>query len=100
MIENAILITGASRRVGLFLAESFLKQADYSVVVTYRTQSPEIQGLQELGALTFEVDLTNEIALSGFIKKLYSQVKSLRLLVHNASIWADDQQVAENPNLF
>jgi len=100
MLENAVLITGASRRVGLFLAEKFLTRTDYPVIVTYRTQCPEIKRLKNLGALVFQVDLTDKDELFQFVQAFLKQVKSLRLIVHNASIWADDERVTKTPELF
>lgn len=99
-MKNVILITGASRRVGLFLAQQFLIHSDYPVIVTYRTHRPEIEELVQQGALCFQVDLTCATDLEEFLQHLQEQVCSLRLVVHNASIWAKDQQVLQRPELF
>ena len=100
VLENAILITGASQRVGLYLAEAFLKQGQYPVVFTYRTFRPSVQALIDQGAIGFQVDFTDSQSLEAFIADLPKHLSSLRALIHNASIWMKEGAVEENPSLF
>lgn len=100
MLENVVLITGASRRVGLYLAKQFLQTYDYPVVVTYQTHRESIVQLEKMGAHCFQVDLTDQQALQGFIENCQQQIASVRVLIHNASIWAKDQAILESPELF
>lgn len=100
MLENAILITGASQRVGLHLAQQFLLQETYPVVITYKTHRPVIDELRAKGALCFQVDFCDAHAFERWLQNLSEQVKSLRAVIHNASIWATDTQVLQFPELF
>lgn len=97
MLQNAILITGASQRIGFYLAEAFLRNTPYPVVFTYKTYRPGVQALLDQGALGFQVDLTDETALADFLQCLPSKVKSLRAVIHNASVWAKESQLLEQP---
>lgn len=90
MLHNAVLITGASQRIGFYLAEAFLLNMPYPVVFTYRTFRPGVQALIDQGALGFQVDLTDDLALAEFLQRLKSEVKSLRAVIHNASIWVKE----------
>lgn len=100
MFENAIVMTGSSRRVGFHLAQQLLQHTDYPLIVTYRTYRPEISSLEQQGALCLQVDLCVSEQYADLVQTLIRKVKSIRLLVHNASIWANDQQVAQQPELF
>lgn len=90
-MENAIFITGAGQRVGLFLAEQCLAQG-YPVVITYRTPRPAIERLAEQGVLTLPVDFHQADALAQLAEQL-KPVVSLRAVIHNASIWLPDAQL-------
>ncbi|MBN2647967.1 MAG: dihydromonapterin reductase [Thiotrichales bacterium] len=98
--KDAVLITGASQRVGLYLARQFLAQARYPLIVTYRTWRPEIADLQARGALAIPVDFNQPQAVKNLIETLQQQVISLRALIHNASIWVTDAQIAAQPDLY
>lgn len=100
MLDNVIVITGVSRRVGLHLTKQLLQKTDYPLVVTYRTYRSEIAELEALGAHCFQVDLCEPKQYCAFVKTVKSKVNSVRLLVHNASVWANDEQVAQQPALF
>ncbi|MDX1347786.1 MAG: dihydromonapterin reductase [Thiomicrorhabdus chilensis] len=100
MLQEAILITGAGQRIGLFLAKQFLEQGEYPVVFTYRTRHAAVSELESLGALGFQVDFTQPETVSTFLNELKEKVGSLRALIHNASIWANDAMVDENPDLY
>ena len=84
MLENAILVTGAGRRVGFHLAKR-LHQDGYTVIAHYRTTTDEIQALQRLGITTMQADLTNSAAILDFIEQLQACCSSFRALIHNAS---------------
>lgn len=99
MEKEAILITGAGQRIGQYLAEQFLTQG-HSVVFTYRQHRPAVDELQSKGALGIQVDFNEPDSLSSFLKALPTQVHSLRAVIHNASIWVTDQQIAQTPSLL
>lgn len=86
-----ILITGASRRVGLHCAQRLLADGQ-PVIISYRSERPEVQQLRALGAVAIHGDFSSEAGVMDFIAQLKSQTKSLRAIVHNASEW-----LAETP---
>ncbi len=98
-MEKAVLITGAGQRIGFYLAEQFLQQTAYPVLFTYRTFRPEVQALQDLGAVGIQVDFNQPQAMSKLEAALQS-VQSLRGVIHNASIWETDAEVAAHPELW
>lgn len=100
MLHNAVFMTGASRRIGLYLARQFLEQADYPVVFTYRTSRPEVDELKKLGAIGIQLDLTEPQALDRLLTFLEKEVASLRAVIHNASRWASDAEVGRHPALY
>lgn len=95
-LQNAILISGASQRVGAHLVRRFLQQGTYPVVFTYRTYKPQVDELVGLGALAIECDFCKPGALQILVEELGTKVQSLRALIHNASLWLDDSE----PNSF
>lgn len=100
MIENAVLITGASQRVGLYLAKQFLLQKQYPVLITYRTEKESIAELRQMGAVCWQVDFCRQDEFEGWVQELVAQVASLRAIIHNASLWLEDEKVLENPDLY
>lgn len=100
VLENVVLITGASQRVGLYLAEAFLQQGQYPVVFTYRTFRPSVQALIDQGAMGFQVDFTDSQSLAAFTVELSKHVSSMRALIHNASLWVKEEGVEQAPEQF
>lgn len=99
-IEQAVLITGAGQRVGFHLAEQFLAQGEYPVLITYRKSRPEIDLLVERGAIAYQVDFCDQGQFQAWLENLLAEVDSLRAIIHNASIWVTDAQIAERPELY
>jgi len=100
MLENAILISGASQRIGLYLAKQILLNTDYPVVFTYRAKKPGVNELMQLGAIGIQLDLTHADSVARLVDVLNQQVVSLRAVIHNASIWASDEDIAKDYSLF
>jgi len=84
VLENAILVTGAGRRIGYHLALR-LHQEGFCVLAHYRTQTDEIQALQQLGIETIQADFNNSNAIMQFIEALQQSCSSFRAIIHNAS---------------
>ncbi|WP_268799664.1 dihydromonapterin reductase [Pseudomonas huanghezhanensis] len=84
-----VLITGASKRVGLHCAERLLADG-YAVIVSYRTERPGVQRLRELGAIAIHGDFSSQEGIFAFIAQLKTHTQSLRAIVHNASDWLPD----------
>jgi dihydromonapterin reductase/dihydrofolate reductase len=81
-----ILITGASQRIGLYSAQRLLEQGE-SVIVTYRSEKPELAALRALGAITMHADFRDESGVMTFIAQLKEATTGLRAIIHNASEW-------------
>ena len=79
-----ILITGASKRVGLHLALRLL-QDGYSVIAHYRTPGPGVEKLRGVGAQVVQADLADPVRLRALIEQVRTSTPSLRAIVHNAS---------------
>lgn len=90
-LENAILITGAGQRLGEFVARKLLAQGKFPVVISYRTKHPAVAELESLGAHAIQADFCEVGAVDNLIDQVNQKVKSLRAILHNASLWLDDQ---------
>lgn len=90
-LKNAILITGAGQRIGLHLAKQFLLDKDYPVIFSFRNAKPGVDELLKLGAHGIQVDFTDPKQRAAFIDEVKQTTTSLRAVIHNASIWLDDE---------
>jgi dihydromonapterin reductase/dihydrofolate reductase len=84
VLNNAILVTGAGRRIGYHLALR-LHQNGYTILAHYRTHTDEIQALQNMGIRTIQASLSNSSTILQFLEALKGQCSSFRALIHNAS---------------
>jgi dihydromonapterin reductase/dihydrofolate reductase len=87
--NDAVLITGVARRVGLHLAQTFLARG-IPVIGTYRTDRPALKSLAHDGADLYRCDFYQEKqieVLCGLVREIYS---SLRAIIHNASDWVPE----------
>lgn len=84
MLENAILVTGAGRRIGYHIAKR-LHEDGLSVIAHYRTHTDQIQALADLGVTIIQADFANSPAILEFVQALRSQYTKLRGVIHNAS---------------
>lgn len=62
-----------------------LHQDGYQVIGHYRTQTPEIQILAELGITTVQAELSSTQQILAFVDDLKQCCNSFRALIHNAS---------------
>jgi len=98
-LQEAILVTGAGQRIGYYLAEQFLAQG-VPVVFSYRQHRSAVDALKAKGALGFQVDFNDIVSLAAFLEELPTKVRSLRAVIHNASIWVTDAQITGTPSLL
>ena len=84
VLENAVLVTGANRRIGHHIATR-LHQEGYIVIAHYRTPTAEIQALVDLGITTVQADFVDSTAILQFIENLKACSASYRAIIHNAS---------------
>lgn len=83
-MNSPILLTGASQRVGLALAQA-LADAGHTVISASRSQPPAHPNIQH-----FEADLCRANDRQALIDYLQHHCQSLRAVIHNASLWLDD----------
>lgn len=89
MNTEPILITGVAKRVGLYLAHTFLDRG-IPVVGTYRTKRPSLGQLEEKGAQLFRCDFYENSDIQTLITSVRDTQQSLRAIIHNASDWLPD----------
>lgn len=96
---NTILITGVSRRLGLFLTESFLlSDKNTKVIALTRKTNEALEKLEKIGHLQIiEVDYASIDSLSQAVAEITFENKALDLIVHNASRFEKDEVHADDP---
>ncbi|WP_137165688.1 dihydromonapterin reductase [Salinimonas lutimaris] len=90
-----VLITGATQRIGLSLAEHFMAR-DIPVIVTYRRPKSALTRLQQAGATTLQADFATNEGISALISAVKDHTSALRAIIHNASDW-DKEQDNQDP---
>ena len=91
-----ILITGASRRLGLYLSESFIKTG-WQVTAITRNASPELNQIDSPNLTIMELDYRKPELLAGACQELNDKV--IDVIVHNASYFEPDKSdVTESLN--
>ena len=96
MSDNAaILITGASQRLGLHCVRRFLETGQ-PVIISYRQERPEVEELRQLGVHCIQADFSTEAGILDFIAEVKATTSVLRAIVHNASLWlTEDAHTAD-----
>lgn len=95
-VSPAILITGASRRLGKAIALR-LAQEGYAIALHYRNSSIDAQVLKhEIEAQggvcqLFQADLKGRSACKALIEDVYRQLPGLCGLIHNASVFVESR---------
>ena len=84
MSQSVILVTGASQRIGLHLAQR-LHQTGHAVVAHYRTPSAELDALATQGVDTIQANFSDAAAIIDFLDRLTGKHKQFRAVIHNAS---------------
>ncbi|MEC7509397.1 MAG: dihydromonapterin reductase [Pseudomonadota bacterium] len=98
-MNSPVLITGASQRLGLAMANSLLDQGHH-VVVTYRTLRPSISMLEDKGATVLQADFSTEAAIDRAIDEIKAISKTYRAVIHNASDWAQEKENHDKHSLI
>ena len=86
-LADAVLVTGAGRRVGLHLAQRMLGQGRH-VIAHYRTWTDGLAQLESQGALCVAGDLATREGVDHLAASVRSAASSLRAVIHNASSFA------------
>ena len=98
-MNSPVLITGASQRLGLAMADNLLDQGHH-VVVTYRTPRPSITMLKDKGATVLQADFSTEAAIDRAIDEIKAISKTYRAVIHNASDWAQEKDNSNKHSLI
>ncbi|WP_432452244.1 MULTISPECIES: SDR family oxidoreductase [unclassified Agarivorans] len=88
---TTVLITGVGRRLGFFLAHQFL-DLGYQVIGQYRSERSGLDELRARGVSLFQADFSQRSSLLAFIQAVTQQCTRLDVLVHNASLFLQDEQ--------
>ena len=94
-MNSPVLITGASQRLGLAMADSLLEQGHH-VVVTYRTPRSSITMLEDKGATVLQADFSTEAAMIEQLMRLRQSVKPIEALYTTRQIGPKKKTVAIN----
>lgn len=92
--KPTVLITGAAQRVGLHCAQRLVGDG-YRVLITCRRLRAEWQQQPLDGIEVLLADFSTLDGIQQLIDTLISRQVRLRALIHNASVWLDDQQQAD-----
>ncbi len=98
-MNSPVLITGASQRLGLAMADNLLDQGHH-VVVTYRTSRPSITMLKDKGATVLQPDFSTEAAIDRAIDEIKAISKTYRAVIHNAADWAQEKDNSNTHSLI
>ncbi|BBM83228.1 SDR family oxidoreductase [Candidatus Uabimicrobium amorphum] len=85
-MENAIFITGCTRRIGLHLTKRFLDEG-YDVIAHYRKMTPELEVYKNRNTVVIRADLTSPKDIDSMVDQLQRYTRSLRAIIHNASFY-------------
>ena len=86
-MQDAILITGAGRRVGHALA-LHLRAQGYPVIGHYYQDNAELAVLRAAGVVLLQADFTDESSVRKLAEAVRAQSPALRAIIHNASAFA------------
>lgn len=92
-IANGVVITGAGRRMGAAFTRALLAEG-YAVLASYRTHTSEVDELGKAGAIMIQADLATQTGVVDFAQQVRMHFSALRALIHNASIWHTDTEMA------
>jgi dihydromonapterin reductase/dihydrofolate reductase len=84
VLENAVLITGASRRIGFHIAKRLFDDG-YTVIAHYRSYTDDIRILEQLGITTLQADFADSEQIIQFVAEVEKCCRSFRAIIHNAS---------------
>ncbi len=86
-MQDAILITGAGRRVGHALA-LHLRAQGHTVIGHYHHDNPALAELRQAGIVLVPADFADETSVRELVAQVKVQTRSLRAIIHNASAFA------------
>jgi dihydromonapterin reductase / dihydrofolate reductase len=87
----SILVTGGAQRIGLHCAQRLIEDG-HRVIISCRALDAERAAAIPAGAEILLADFSTVAGIQGLIDQLHERSVSLRAIIHNASVWLDDQQ--------
>lgn len=84
---NPIVVTGANRRGGLAICQALSAQG-FSVLAVHRSAPGVLATLANVHC--WQADISDTLARNALIEHIQSHYKALRGIIHNASLWLDD----------
>ena len=99
MNDRTIIVTGASRRLGLYLVEKFLAN-QWQVIAVTRKASVELTKIVNPQLRFFEIESYSSVSLAKLINELNAQCVRLDALVHNASLFEADEKHLEDTESY
>lgn len=99
--QPSVLITGAAHRLGAAMARAFAAHG-WHVVIHYGTSRSAAEALAAAlpHAETVQCDLADADAAEAMVRTLTARLPDWRVLVSNASIFAEDTTRAPDPAVF
>lgn len=86
-LQPGVLITGAGRNIGAYLAHRFLDDG-FAVAAHYRTDTETVAALAERGARLVQGEFGDAEACAAIAGRIAEVAPRLRAIVHNASSFA------------
>ncbi|MCU7554593.1 dihydromonapterin reductase [Alteromonas sp. ASW11-19] len=98
-MSHPVLITGASQRLGLAIANDLLSRS-VPVIITYRTPKPAVTQLEADGASTIQADFSTAQGIDRAIDAIQAATSGLRAIIHNASDWEPESEHRDYQSLI
>ncbi|WP_065188398.1 SDR family NAD(P)-dependent oxidoreductase [Shewanella woodyi] len=100
---KTVVITGASRRLGLFLAEQFIARGDRVFAVS-RSTSNEFTSIDSANFHAVQIHGYDKLGVEQAVTAIKPQVSHIDLLINNASVFEadpeDNQEIESKLTLF
>ncbi len=96
MDSKTVLITGAGRRLGLYLTEAFLIQGWRVIAFTRHNHSKEFSTLKSERLLVLELGGYSHNEVDIALSRVLDQFPKLDAIIHNASVYEPDETHTDN----
>ncbi|ABV38827.1 short chain dehydrogenase/reductase family protein [Shewanella sediminis HAW-EB3] len=88
---RTIVITGSSRRLGLFLVEKFLSMGDTVIAIT-RSPSQNFQSISSEHLQLIQIDSYDQFGITKAMQEIETLAERVDLLINNASMYDVDPE--------
>ncbi|MCX7820823.1 MAG: SDR family oxidoreductase [Brevinematales bacterium] len=90
-MNKIVLITGASKGLGYFLVENFLKK-DYIVLATYRRDEELLKTINHHNLRLFQMDVSEESSVKNCFEEIRKIYYKIDIIVNNAAIYLEGKK--------